>query len=170
MKKLVLFLMITAIFTSCDSDSNKKKDLAGKEVISRYTNGIAQIERDYKIIDGKRVATYEWEYYEDGNPLKEGPLSSTEKRNGAWKSYYRDGKLWSEGDYDNGLRQGRTITYHANGNKYYEGQFNKSQKTGVWKFFKEDGEFDYEIDYTKRAKTKIEIDTVKLKEQMKAKK
>jgi len=170
MKKLVLFLMMAAVITACDNNSKTKKDLEGKEVISRYTNGLAQIERDYKMIDGKRVGVYEWEYYEDGNTLKEGPLGENEKRDGAWKSYYRDGQLWSEGDFENGLRQGKTITYQENGNKYYVGQFNKNQKTGVWKFFKEDGEFDYEIDYTKRAKTKIEIDSVKLKEQLKAKK
>ncbi len=165
MRKLVLLFMVAALFTACDSNSTaKKKALEGKEVISRYTNGSAQLERDYAIVDGKRVAKYEWEYYEDGNKLKEGPLSKEEKRDGQWKAYYRDGKLWSEGDYRNGVREGKTITYHSNGNKYYDGQFKKAQKVGVWKFYKEsDGSFDYEIDYDKRKKTKIEVDTAKMK-------
>lgn len=163
MKKLVLFFMIAAVFTACDSNNGKKKDLTGKEVLTRYTNGIAQIEREYKMVDNKRVAVYEWEYYEDGNTLKEGPLSKEEKREGSWKSFYRDGQLWSEGDFENGLRQGITITYHDNGNKYYEGQYNKNQKTGIWKFYDKNGEFDYEINYTERAKQKIEIDTANLK-------
>lgn len=161
--------MIAAVFSACDNNSNKEKSLVGKEVISRYTNGAAQIERDYKMIDGKRLAVFEWEYYEDGNILKEGPLGATEKRHGTWKSYYRDGILWSEGGFTNGLRQGITVTYHPNGKKYYEGQYNKAQKSGVWKFFKENGEFDYEIDYDSRAKTKIEIDTAKLNQQRKMK-
>lgn len=169
MKKLVLFLMIASVITACNNDGKRKKDLEGKEVITRYTNGVAQLEREYKLIDDKRVAVYEWEYYEDGNILKEGPLSKEEKRDGNWKSYYRDGDLWSEGDFDNGLRQGKTITYHDNGEMYYEGQYNKNQKSGIWKFYDTDGNFDYEINYTERAKQKIEIDTAKLKEQMKAK-
>ncbi len=169
MKKLVIILMIASVFAACDS-SNKEKSLTGKDVITRYTNGMAQIERDYEMIDGSRIATFEWEYYEDGNVLKEGPLGASEKRHGSWKSYYRDGTLWSEGDFANGLRQGITVTYHDNGNKYYEGQYNKAQKSGVWKFFNKEGEFDYEIDYDKRAKAKIDYDTEKLKEHMKEKK
>lgn len=156
--------MFVSVITSCNNGP-AKKELVGKDIISWYTNGSAQIERDFKMIEGKRLAVYEWEYYEDGNILKEGPLSINEKRDGSWKSYYRDGTVWSEGDFKNGLRQGKTITYHANGKIYYDGQFNKAQKTGVWKFYNEDGEFDYEIDYDKRAKAKVEVGPKKLKEQ-----
>ena len=74
--------------------------------------------------------------------LKEGRLSSAEKSDGLWKYYYRDGVLWSEGNYIVGVREGKTITYFANGNKYYEGQFTKAKKVGIWKFWFEDGEFD----------------------------
>lgn len=165
MKKVILFMAVAAILAAC-GNGETKKTLVGKDVISRYTNGAVQIERDYKMIDGKRLAVYEWEYYEDGNILKEGPLSSNEKRDGEWKSYYRDGKLWSEGDYNDGVREGKTITYHPNGNKYYEGSFRRAQKTGIWKFYKENGEFDYEIDYDKRTKSKISIDTAQLKKKM----
>ncbi len=166
MKKVVLFLMITAIFASC-SNGPEKKSIVGKETIKSYTNGEPQIVRDYIIDDGKRLATYEWEYYEDGNILKEGPLSANEKRDGEWKSYYRDGVLWSKGDYNNGVREGKTITYHSNGNKYYEGQFLKAKKTGMWKFYKENGEFDYEMHFDQEKKIKTTIDKSKLEEQSK---
>ena len=163
MKKLLLFAIIGLVTISCVNKEEKKKNIEGKEIISRYTNGTAEIEREYKIIDGKRAAVYEWEYYEDGNKLKEGALSKNEKRDGNWKAYYRDGKLWSEGDYSDGVRQGKTITYHSNGNLYYIGKFNKAQKSGIWKFYDENGEFDYDIDYDKRATPKISIDSSEFK-------
>ena len=167
MKRVILFLMITAMFTACNNSTPEKK-IVGKEVISSYANGTPQIERNYEMVDGERIATYEWEYYEDGNVLKEGPLSANERRDGEWKSYYRDGVLWSKGDYNKGIREGKTVTYHANGNKYYEGQFVKAQKSGMWKFYKENGEFDYEMHFDPEKKIQTTVDTKKLEEQQKS--
>lgn len=170
MNRVILFLTAIAIgifFMACgnagsgkesESKESESKKLEGKEVIVSYANGLAQMERDFKMVDGKRKAVYEREFYEDGNLLKEGPLSSMEKRDGTWKSYYRDGSLWSEGDYNNGIREGSTVTYFANGQKRYEGQFTRAQKSGVWKFWDENGESESEIDYDKRKNVKITID------------
>jgi antitoxin component YwqK of YwqJK toxin-antitoxin module len=165
MRNFALLIISVLIFASCSNNSsdNKQKNFEGKEVLARYTNGSAQIEREFKMIDGKRLAVYEWEYYEDGNILKEGPLSKNEKRDGIWKAYYRDGSLWSEGEYNDGIRHGNTKTYHENGKLYYDGKFNNAQKTGIWKFYDKDGNFDYEIDYDSRAKAKITIDSTKIK-------
>ncbi len=160
MNKVVLVLFSIAIgmvFAGC-GNSNSGNNLEGKEVITSYANGFPQIEREFKMIDGKRLAVYEREYYEDGKILKEGALSIHEKRDGLWKSYYRDGVLWSEGDYIDGVREGKTITYFANGKKYYEGQFKRAQKSGVWKFWNEEGEFVNEIDFEKRKRAEITID------------
>lgn len=156
MNKVVL-ISIVAIFFAAGNSCNSGNSLEGTEVLSSYANGTPQMERDYKMIDGKRLAVYEREYYEDGNLLKEGRLSSAEKRDGYWKSYYRDGVLWSEGNYIVGIREGKTITYFANGNKYYEGQFAKAKKVGVWKFWTEDGKFDKEIDFDKSYEALIKV-------------
>ncbi len=161
MKNFVLLVATVIVLASCGGNINSIKE--GKEVIARYTNGGTQIEREYKAIEGKRVAVYEWEYYEDGNVLKEGALGENEKRHGLWKAYFRNGNVWSEGGYENGIRQGITKAYHDNGNLYYEGKFNKAQKTGTWKFYDKNGEFDYEIDYDARAKSKLKIDTANAK-------
>lgn len=157
MRNIIFVLAIAIIFTSC-GDSNRQKSLEGKEVLSTYTNGAPQIERDFIMIDGKRLAVYEREYYEDGSLLKEGSLDVNEKRDGNWKSYYRDGKLWSEGDYANGIREGKTITYFANGNKRYEGQFLKGQKSGRWKFWNENGEVENEMIFEDGKRAEIKID------------
>lgn len=158
MNKVFFILMIAALATACGNSNSGNKSLEGTEIISSYANGFTQIERDYKLVDGKRLAVYEREYYEDGNMLKEGPLSIREKRDGLWKSYYRDGVVWSEGEYVDGIREGKTVTYFANGNKYYEGQFVRAQKSGLWKFYNEQGEFVNETIYDLENKTAITVD------------
>ncbi len=157
MKKVVLILMVAVFFAACGS-GNSSKNPERTDVITSYANGLPQIERDFKMIDGKRLAIYEREYYEDGNILKEGPLSVNEKRDGLWKSFYRDGVLWSEGEYQNGVREGKTVTYFANGKKYYEGQFSRAKKTGVWKFYNEQGEFVNDAIFDKNTNAAISVD------------
>jgi len=146
----VVFIFISIIigifFTACDNN-NTIKSAVVKEVVGNYPDGSPQIERDFKVVDEKKIVVYEREYYEDGKLLKEGPLNDDSKRNGLWKSYYRDGVLWSEGDFVNGIREGKTVTYFSNGQKYYEGQFSKAKKSGVWKFYNEQGEFVYDKNY-----------------------
>ena len=57
-----------------------------------------------------------------GNLLKEGALKDN-KRHGIWKSYYRDGTKWSEGEFINGKMEGSTTTYYSNGQIRYTGLF-----------------------------------------------
>jgi antitoxin component YwqK of YwqJK toxin-antitoxin module len=125
-KVIFIFISITIgiYFTACDNNSIIKSAVV-KEVVGNYPDGSSQIERDFKVVDEKKIVVYEREYYKDGKVLKEGPLNSDVKRNGLWKSYYRDGILWSEGDFVNGIREGKTATYFANGQKYYEGNIQK---------------------------------------------
>jgi antitoxin component YwqK of YwqJK toxin-antitoxin module len=103
------------VFDVKNNSKNGAHIISDKKVVS-YINSFS---------DEKKIAVYEREYYKDGKVLKEGPLNSDVKRNGLWKSYYRDGILWSEGDFVNGIREGKTATYFANGQKYYEGNIQK---------------------------------------------
>jgi len=160
---IVILMVVGLLTTACDSNNSAKetkeaKETSGIEVISHFINGSPQIERDFEIIDGVKIATYEREYYEDGKLLKEGPLDKNENRDGLWKSYYRDGVLWSEGGFVNGIREGKTVTYFSNGQKYYDGQFVNSRKSGVWKFYNEQGEFVHETFYDTEKNTAITID------------
>jgi len=155
MKKVILVIMIAALFTACGSDNEKKEKkeknvMSDKEqVMSKFANGVAQVTWEYGDVDGKRAPVYQREYNEDGTLFKEGPLKN-QRRNGAWKSYYRDGTLWSENNYNNGLVNGKTITYFPNGKKRYEGYFKNASKTGVWKFWNDQGEFVKEVDMDKK--------------------
>lgn len=157
---IVTSIVVGFLTTACNNSNsvNETKETSKTEVVSHYVNGSPQIERDFKIVDGVKTATYEREYYEDGNLLKEGPLNKDEKRDGLWKSYYRDGVLWSEGGFVNGIREGKTVTYFSNGKKYYDGKFVNAKKSGVWKFYDEQGEFVNETYYDHEKNTAITVD------------
>lgn len=139
MKKLVLFLMAGLIIASCSNDGPKKVQLGNKEkVISAFANGEPQIVREFEVVDGTPVASYEKEYYDDGNLLKEGPIVSN-KRHGYWKTYYRSGKLWNESTFYEGVLNDTIKGYYTDGQVKYQGIYKNGQKTGVWLFFDEKG-------------------------------
>lgn len=153
MKNIFVLVISLLLLASC-GDGNEKAaqentDPAGDHIVSTYVNGNPKLVQTYEVVDGKRLAIYEKEYYEDHTILKEGRLNNG-KRDGLWKSFRRDGLLWSEGNYDNGVRHGITVTYHPNGQKYYYGEYNKGLKSGVWKFYDEEGNFVKEEDFNKK--------------------
>lgn len=139
MKKLILLLVVGFLIASCGNDGPKKVKISKKEkVVSSFTNETPQIVREFDEVDGKPVAVYEKEYYEDGNLLKEGPIVAN-KRHGDWKTYYRSGKIWSELTYYEGMPDDTITSYYTNGNLKYQGIYSNGQKTGVWLFFDEEG-------------------------------
>lgn len=155
MKRILILVFSVLVMVSCSNNDksannkdNKKRNKQeaakvpspnGDEVISSYTNGEPKIVRTFKVTDGKRVAVYEKEFYDDGKILKEGKLVNG-KRDGLWKSFRRDGLLWSEGYFVNGNKQGTTTAYHPNGNVYYKGDYDNGRKIGEWTFYNNKGE------------------------------
>jgi len=83
-------------------------------------------------------------FYENGN--KESVCEySNDKRNGFFRSFYKDGKTKCEGFYRGNLKDGKWIYYHKNGVIKSEGSFNKDYshnndgKEGVWKYYNHNG-------------------------------
>jgi len=156
MKKFIFFILIAVTIGSCSSCNDEKSDnqkaddlyqiTESDSVFMTFKNGNPRIIRTFDFIDGQQVFLTEREYYESGQKRMEGPLVNR-RREGLWKSYYEDGKIWSEGEYKDGLRDGITITYHPNGVKRFEGAFYQSKKSGIWKFWDENGEFVKEMDF-----------------------
>lgn len=68
------------------------------------------------------------------------------KREGLWRSYYEDGKQWSETTFRNGVKNGRTRTYYENGMMRYSGQYKDDERVGVWKFYNDKGALDKTLD------------------------
>ena len=59
------------------------------------------------------------------------------KRHGKWASFYPDGKLWSETEYDNGVKSGKTIVWFPNQKIQYEGSFKEDARFGERKLYDE---------------------------------
>jgi antitoxin component YwqK of YwqJK toxin-antitoxin module len=157
MKKFVLFILVAVTITSCSScnDEKSKEQKAEDDLYSiaendsifrNFEDGKPRTIRTFEYVQDKQVFVSEREYYESGQLRMEGPLVNR-RREGLWKSFYEDGKIWSEGEYKDGLRDGITITYHPNGVKRFEGAFYKSKKSGIWKFWDDKGEFVKEMDF-----------------------
>jgi antitoxin component YwqK of YwqJK toxin-antitoxin module len=62
---------------------------------------------------------------------------------GAWKLYYKDGKLQSKGTYKDGLPSGERIWYSASGKEEMIGYYKDGKKHGRWRSFDKDGETTY---------------------------
>jgi len=87
------------------------------------------------------------EFYEDGQLKIEGNYDANNQRHGIWVSYYDNGQKWSESVYQNGLKNGHSITFFPNGNVRYVGDYKEDKKTGVWTFYDESGEVTQEKTY-----------------------
>ena len=70
----------------------------------------------------------------------EGKLNANGNRDGLWISYYENGTKWSESYYDDGSREGHSLSFFPSGQTRYIGEYKNDKKIGVWKFYDEDGE------------------------------
>ena len=147
-KKILVLLILPAVILSACNNSNENGQKKPKEVklkrneavVNSYVNGTPQVVRKMEEIDGQKVAVYEKEYYEDGNILKEGPLTNNQ-RSGEWKIYYRNGQIRNLVNYDNGVLNDTIIGYNENGTLKFKGIFKDGQKTGTWLIFDDNGKF-----------------------------
>jgi hypothetical protein len=74
---------------------------------------------------------------ERGNPV----------RHGWFKSWYENSQVASEGDYREGLKQGRWNYYYENGQKRLEAGYQDDKKQGTWVFWGRNGEKQKEERY-----------------------
>ncbi|MBW6491448.1 MAG: toxin-antitoxin system YwqK family antitoxin [Lentimicrobium sp.] len=78
--------------------------------------------------------------YKNGKLIGEGIVDDEGMREGAWKEFYEDGQLRSEGVYRNGNRIGKWRFYHPDGALEQEGNYNNQGNTnGLWKWYYSNG-------------------------------
>jgi len=111
-------------------------------------NTVRVVEKTYA--DGKEnVVTYysddkdhvkikEEVFYPDGKLQSEGGFQNNQ-RNGVWRVWYQNGNIWSEGEFIEGKAEGFRRVYYENGRMRYSGQYKNDQKTGEWTFYDENG-------------------------------
>lgn len=140
-KQWMFFLSFIAwvfIAPSCGQQKNKVLLPEDSEIREIWDNGVPRTVWVFATVDGAKSAIKEIQYHANGTKSMEGPLKNN-LRDGSWKSWYPDGKLWSTGSFKDGLRHGRGIVYHPNGNTFIEGTYMMGQRVGKWAWFDESG-------------------------------
>lgn len=148
MKRSIFFLtlFIITLAASCDK--------LEREVVSNWTDEQPKLVAYYQIEGKDSVKIKEEKFYEDGTMEFTGSYDADGKRNGLWKYWYSNGKLWSEGEFANGKRNGKADVFFEHGQMRYKGQFTNDKESGKWVFYNEDGTVYNEIDFDNYEKAK----------------
>lgn len=135
----LIFIPFIILLSACNSEKNEK-------VISQtYQDGSPKIIQYFRKVDGIRVLIKEEGFYQNKNRQFEGTYTNGRK-NGVWKTWYENGKLWSETSFKDDVNHGKTMSFHPNGKKYYEGQYTNGARSGHWRFWDENGILVKELD------------------------
>lgn len=119
-----------------------------ESVESTHEDGTPKIVKYYNN-ESKEVLLKEVRYWENGNKSMEGAYKNG-NRNGTWTAWYKDGTLWSTGEYEDGVENGLKSVFHENGQKYYEGHIKSDKRVGIWKFWNKEGNLLKEINYDEK--------------------
>ncbi len=99
-------------------------------------NGNGQY-RDYAI-DGKTILIK--------GEIREG------RRHGKWTTYFEDGTLSEEINYDNGTLTGRYLSKYVDGTNMYECTYKKGKVEGMCQWYHPNGQLSAEVEYKQGAK------------------
>jgi len=78
-------------------------------------------------------------YNNDGEVIANGIVDEEGKKQGAWKDFYPDGKLKTNGQYKNNYRTGKWKFLRRNGKVEQTGIYNLGRPHGLWLWYYEDG-------------------------------
>jgi uncharacterized protein len=110
--------------------------------IEYYETGEIKGEGDYK--DGVKVGDWKF-YYNDGKTDQLGKYDQKGRPIGVWKWYYENGQLLREESYTEGLRNGTMTEYDEEGKIVTQGEYIDGLKEGRWFFqiddYREEGDY-----------------------------
>ena len=142
MRRLLLFLGVSiALFTihSC----TKKIEVTEQ----KYKDGSPKLVVTYEVNGDTKTKLSAIQYYQNGQIEYQGSYNKEGKRVGHWVYYYEDGTLWSEAEYLNGERHGKSAVYYENGKVRYTGNYKDGKTVGKWLFYDEKGNIVKELNY-----------------------
>jgi antitoxin component YwqK of YwqJK toxin-antitoxin module len=120
--------------------------------IKYYYNGNRELSKTMK--DGIMVDSCFY-YYPTGQVSTSMYFNENGDLEGEYKSYYRSGQLRERATYvghDN-LRDGKVISFYEDGQVESEGQYDEGAKVGRWTYYRTDGEIDHEMEYGNKDRT-----------------
>ena len=142
--KIIILLMM--FFSSCG-------EKLVKEVVKYQTgekpgsDSIPAVVNYYKVEDTTKVLVKQEKFYPDGKKEISGEFDENGKRKGHWSYWTTEGNLWSEGEFENGVRHGFGTVYHKDGGKFYEGESVEGKQNGTWKYWDETGKLVKEVEF-----------------------
>lgn len=144
----VSLAVISLAFFSCASQSPEKeiKEVQPEAITDTASNTLFTItaKQDSVTENGESIVRYESGAIKMRGIMKDG------KREGLWKSWYEDGKQWSETTFAAGIKNGKTTTWYENGNKRYTGIYTNDLESGKWTYWDESGKEVSTKDYGKK--------------------
>ncbi|MCK6648176.1 MAG: hypothetical protein L6Q66_00840 [Bacteroidia bacterium] len=141
---MLRIILITAVMLAfaCNDPVKQKDDQSSKKDSVQSTSSTSKT-----VTDGEFI-----ERYDNGVVQARGILKAG-KREGVWKSFYKDGMPWSETTFVNGKKDGSTISWYENGQKRYEGFYKNDVESGLWIFWDDKGNLatkkNYDLDNEK---------------------
>ena len=69
------------------------------------------------------------------------------QKHGAWRYYWPNGNLQTEGYYEDGLKEGTFRVWVEQGQKIEEGKYRQGAKQGVWKGWHRNGKLKSETEF-----------------------
>ena len=99
--------------------SNKDKPFSGKELCKDKKG---QIIAEGKIKKGKRVSLTEYTYWDSGLKYTENNYKN-DKKNGRTTLWHMNGKKWMSGDFKDDILEGKVMMWDENGQKESEENF-----------------------------------------------
>ncbi len=140
--KRILYGLFIFVLVSCGPDLQER-------LIESYPEGQKKRVQYYTPDTENSYMAREVFYYENGNKKMDGYYNADGKKHGKWTYWREDGKIWSEGYFNEGKDDKMRRTWHENGQKHYEGRYKNGTRVGKWKFYDESGKLVKEIDYDK---------------------
>jgi hypothetical protein len=60
-------------------------------------------------------------------------------KHGLWRFFYKDGRMWCQGEFEMGFESGSWTFYHPNGQPSARGELDGWRRQGTWEFWDEAG-------------------------------
>jgi antitoxin component YwqK of YwqJK toxin-antitoxin module len=140
-----ILILLVMFFTSCE-------EKLVKEVVEYHSqvgmvDSIPAVVNYYKMEDTTKVLVKQEKFYPTGKKEISGEFDENGKRKGHWSYWTEEGNLWSEGEFENGVRHGFGTVYYKDGGKYYEGESVEGKQNGTWKYWNEAGKLVKEVEF-----------------------
>ncbi len=140
MMKYFFTIIYISILMSCTNNASEKNK---EQVLKDYTiqpekNDKVNVSEFYIAPPDSNYTGSVQEKYPNGIVKYKG-FYRFGKRHGLWIYFYSNGMLWSECEYDKGIRNGRNQVYFPNGKTHYVSFYKYEKKDSVWSYFDTSG-------------------------------